>query len=396
MFKRLFLPFLLAVIAIVFYSCSDTPTSIGSDLVQSDLIQLKSFNTKTDSVDQTSSSFKRVIPLGGSSTLLLGKRGNLDAVTMIKFNFSFDDSISTAFADNSINIKSAVVKLYKKYDFGDANASIDYSVHKINQSWSSSNFDADSLPGLNYDASDISSQHNVESDTLFTFNLDPSIVLGWIKMAVDSSGINDNGILIKAAGMPNRIAGFQALTTTATDLPVLSIVIEKPGVYQDTLTYTPLADLSAVTGEIPPHPDDDFVVQSSVTVNGKLWFDLSKLPEKAIINNATLYLTTDYAASDTGSGFTNKLYAYIVQPGITIDSVMRTSPKTLNPVLDTDILKGDITNFVQYWVDKQTNEGLIITPYEQANGLTQLAFKGSSAADAAFRPRLEIIYTIKK
>ncbi len=87
---------LLAILFItaLFYSCSDEPSSLGIEILESENILAKIFDSSTDTTEQNSSFFKRVIPLGNSAWFLLGRYQTYQKpLPLMKFIFGLPDSI---------------------------------------------------------------------------------------------------------------------------------------------------------------------------------------------------------------------------------------------------------------------------------------------------------------
>ena len=85
-------------------SCNDSPTDLGSNLLNQDGVQITRFDSSVDSMYQTSSSYKIVKSLTSSSWLLLGKAENITSHILMKFVFSQPDSIKQDIVDDNISI----------------------------------------------------------------------------------------------------------------------------------------------------------------------------------------------------------------------------------------------------------------------------------------------------
>ncbi len=380
----------LIITSLSFISCSDSPTSIGSDLLKQDFINVKTLDSQKDSISQHSSYFKKSIPLASSTRLILGKHANVESSILIRFFFAFPDSISNDLINNDVNVTSSWVELTKNYIFGSSSAAWDYTVHKINSNWLTG-FDGDSLSTLNYDAADVSSGHTSTADSLFSFSLDNQLVQNWMLAAADTSIPSDNGIIIKPTATTDRALGFYALSLTSTvGIPELKVVLEKPGVYlADTLTFVPTIDLSAVTGSVPNNMD--MVIQGGLVINSKLYFDISSVPKNAIVNFAQLTLTAD--TTQTIGSLPSTINAYFITDSTTnvIDSQRVAQINVLN-----NLFIGDISSYVKDWVKNQNNQGLLLSNSNELGGLDLAVIKGSSSQDASVRPKLKIVYTVKE
>lgn len=392
---KIILTFIPALFLFFFVSsCSDTPTDLGSDLLNPDLIGVVSFDSQKDSIYQTSYSFKKVIALGGASRVLIGKADNLTANALFVFTFIISDSLKQLVRNDSLVVLSAKVELTPEYVFGDSNATFDYSVHKINSSWVSSSFTADSFLNskFSYDPNDLSS-NKVESDSLYSFNLDANIVKDWLKYQVDTSLAKNNGIVILPTATTNKIVGFVAFNPEISNDTKVKAVVQKLGTTrQDTLTAFVLSDVHVIIGENTVTPDR-MIVQAGVVSNSYLYFDLSKIPDKAVINYAKLSVELDTLNSKFGSGFTNSLQAFLV----TNSDSLKVDEKTPESLFrNGKRYEGNVSAFVRYWLNQKDNQGIILKAGNETAGVEKFILKGSSYPVYEERPKLEIVYTVRK
>lgn len=393
--NKIILTFIPAVLLFFFVSsCSDIPTDLGSDLLNPDLIGVISFDSQKDSVYQISYSFKKVIALGGASRILIGKADNITANALFVFTFIISDSLKQLVRSDSLNVLSAKVELTPEYVFGDSNATFDYSVHKINSSWVSSSFTADSFLSsqFNYEPNDLSS-NKVESDSLYSFDLDANIVKDWLKNQVDTSLAKNNGIVILPTATTNKIVGFVAFNPEISNDTKVKAVVQKLGTTgQDTLTAFVLSDVHVIIGENTVTPER-MIVQAGVVSNSYLYFDLSKIPDKAVINYAKLSVELDTLNSKFGSDFTNSLQAFLV----TNSDSLKVDEKTSESLFKNGKrYEGNISAFVRYWLNQKDNQGIILKAGNETAGVEKFILKGSSYPVYEERPKLEIVYTVRK
>ncbi len=393
--KILFLP--VITISLFIISCSESPTSTGTDLLRDDYIGVNQLDSFNDSLAQTSSYSKRVIQLGGSEKLLIGKSNNVEASTLLNFFVFLDDSILSDVREDKLQIISASVELTKTYTFGDSNAVLDFTVHRVNSRWSSATYTADSLSLIQYDQNDISTERNF-SDSAVTFKIDNSLVLEWMKDGEDSAKHVDFGIFLKAAPSSQKIVGYQALSgaTSSAQIPQLEVIYEKPGVYRDTLIFIPEADLSIVTGDLPNISNENIAIQSGLAVNSKLWFDLSGIPDNSVINYAELTLFLDTLETVTGSVYSNSLTAYAILDSSRMDSLSRGISLAGDKNDSSKSFTGNVTSIIQTIKNRKDNQGIMLRAGVETEGLELFVLKGSSAADRRLRPQLKIIYTNKQ
>ena len=382
---------IILFIVINFLSCSDDPTSIGIDLLEGDFVIVSTFDTQDDTVTQTSSFFKEVVPLGLSSKVLIGKRDELDATTLMNFAFFIADSLRQDFLDGNILVNTAFIELTPTYTYTDSIAEYDFTVHKITSDWSIG-FTSDSLANLSFDGEDLSSNKNF-TDSIYTFDLNNDFVLQWIKISIDSSLGKNNGIYIIPTMSTGKVVGFEALTTTSSDAATFRVVIEKPGSFVDTIRAFIFADVSTIIKDLPVLPVVDIGVQASTTIQSRLFFDLSEVPPDIIINKAELILTEDTLSSITGSSF---------NPHLTVFKITDSSDVTLDEnrlidlIKENNIYTGDITSFITSWINNEDNQGMVIRPASLIEGLELFAIRGSEYPELSERPRLRIVFTSKE
>jgi hypothetical protein len=384
-------PILFLFITILFSSCTDEPSSLGIELIGSENISAKIFDTAVDSAQQSSSFFKKVIALGSTDWILIGRYQDIEASTLMKFVFGLPDSLKEDLIDGNINVLDSWVILTNRYIYTDSMATMNFTVHKVNSSWSSSSFTVDSLANLNYEPEDASSQFTI-SDTLYTFHLDGALPLGWMKYTADNTVESNYGIYLDPTDASNKVIGFQAFTSISSEAAKLFVVIEKPGVYVDTINGFISTDISIVDRpNLPALPAGLISVQSSVAINSKLTFNLDQIPVSLVINKAELFITPDTISSVKGSSFSNSLRVTYLSDADSLNTQG-------NPIFLTfkeNKYTGDITSFVRNWVSTKENNGILIEAGSPTAGLELFALKGSDYFEFSERPRLRITYTVK-
>lgn len=390
MINKFFLSFISAITFFLLISCNDSPTDLGVGYLNQDGVNLSKFDTSVDSMPQFSSNFKNVYSLGGSDQLLIGKAENITAHSLIKFIFAIPDTIKTELLARNLTVIDSWVELIKDYRFSDSAATFDYQVFKINSSWTSSKFTSDSLAILSYDNTDLSFNRTTENDTVYSFHLDTTLTSSWLQNYVDTTVATNYGILISPTANTQKVLGFTAFNTSGVDDPRLRIVVQKPGEYVDTLIGYVNTDISAVLGDLPNVGIENLAIQSSLTSEAKLFFDLSVLPKNITINSAILTFTVDTLQTKTGSSFTNSLRVFLLDDSIK-NELNTNYVYTLSRSGAT--YKGDITNILRAWNNNVSNEGMLIKATSESRGIEIFAIKGSNAANISERPKLEIVFS---
>jgi hypothetical protein len=391
--KKIFSFLVPAIFALLLISCNDSPTDLGKDFLLQDGVGIYSFDSSIDSMNQTSRQIKKVYSLGSSARLLIGKAENVKAHSLLKFVFSYADTITTQIKNNELKILDSWVELVKDYRFGDSASTFDYAAYKITSNWTSFGFTTDSLPFLTRESNDISSLRSTENDTLYTFHIDTTVTSFWLHTYADT-GFNgyNYGLLISPTDNAQQVLGFKAFTVSDLDVTLLKIVVQKPGSYIDTLFAYISSDVSVVEGEVAVVGDENIAIQASLTSQAGLFFDLSVLPENITINSATLTVTVDSVLTKTGSSYSNLLLAYLVADS-TKDSVDANYFADLTSSGNT--FTGNISNIVRAWNNNVSNQGMILKAFSEVYGIELFVIKGSNAAIESQRPKLKIVYSRK-
>ncbi|MEJ2613767.1 MAG: hypothetical protein P8Z35_02320 [Ignavibacteriaceae bacterium] len=357
-------------------------------MLKNDNLQINELDSYKDSLAQNSWSLKRTLKLGASYTLLVGKDENLEASTLINFLIPLPDSIKNSINADSITVTGANIQLFRAYPTKENNSFYDFTVHKVESEWTS-NFTADSLQLLSYDPSDISSNKSL-TDSLEQFNISSDFAYSLLKYATDSLG-SDFGLYIKPTENSKKVVGYYSLYNSV-NVPRLTIAIQKLGSYPDTLYFYGSSNVSVVTGNIPPSSlQSRIVLEGGLVANSKLWFDISKIPYNAIINNAKLTLKMDTAETYIGDTTNSILASFLTDSS----SIVLDSTNVVTFSTDNNSMTGTITSYVQKWVNTRVNEGVLLYPRNQIGSVDLFTFYGSDAIDS-LKPRLHIIYTLKK
>jgi hypothetical protein len=375
--------------SLLLISCNDDPSPIGSNLLDQDFIRIEQLNSLDDSIMQRSSSRTFQTPLGSSARLFVGRYENIEASFLVRFSISLPDSIKNDLTSNNIIITNSWIELTRDYTFGDTSGVLDLNVKKITSAWTSAGFIADSLEALQTTDLMITP---IITDTVTTVTLPNDVALEWLNQSADPMLGTNWGLHISPGPNSTMIYGFQALISSALNVPALRVLIEKPGVYSDTLIYFPLADISVVKELTPLTGGEIIIVQSGVKTISHINFDLSAIPEFVQINKAELVLSSRESMNLIGSDAGVNLQGYIPADTINIDSV---GSGRVNFSKNNNLFTANITPAVQAWMTSRNFRGIVITTDNELNGLERFVFWGSDASDVSLRPRLILTYTNK-
>lgn len=387
---------LVVITSLAFYSCSDDPASIGGDtLPGDDFINIIELNP--DSVQASSLIIDNNIIIGTSERGLLGRFNNTEAQLLIDFRTNtMHDTLDAQFRNNELNVTAAWVEMVATYRLGDESAPFDFSVHKINSKW-----DADITPeefqALMIDNTDISGTKSL-GDSLQTFNISTDVVSAWLIAEADTSKPDEYGILLKPTPSTQKVIGYQALVSVASiRLMSLDVIIsKKDGSYTDTLTFGPDNDSYVVQGEVPTFPQENLLLHGGFGVNSVINFSPPEFPHNTTINRAIMQVTVDEAKTFIGSTSRDSLVVRFLttslDSGINYDST--SNPAVL--VRTGNKYEGDISRYVQRWLNGTANNGVIVSLLDERISLDQVVLFNEKFVNPADRPKLFITYTSQK
>ncbi|MCX7876157.1 MAG: DNRLRE domain-containing protein [Melioribacteraceae bacterium] len=390
---------LLFPVVLFFYSCSDSPTSVGENLIPNDdKITFNEFDTFKEDTPQNSYSYVENIKLGSSDRIILGKTSYGESYILLLFRPTLIDTLVTRLKNNQLKISDTWVSMKPNYFLGDKNLPFNFTVHQIRNKWGIIGFDRDSLKNLQYDQNNISTNIKI-TDTLITFKLPLNVVESWLRYTYDSTLTKNYGIILKPTSNTQRMIGFKAVYSSEeiSTSVVLNYAIERTPipVFKDTLNVSPFLDNHVVSGKLTKL-NNLFYLQSSYALRAILSFDLSKLPTNIIVNKATLELTKDDKNSFDGSPSSDSIDVQIladsVSKKLTSDSLYNI---TLSKQSNSNIYSGDLTWMVQKWLKGEINQGLKLSLTDEYSATSLIAFYNSKETNKALRPRLKIIYAKK-
>lgn len=381
------------------YSCSDSPTSVGENLIPNDdKISFNEFDSYKEDIPQQSYSYVEKIKLGSSDRIILGKTFYGESYILLLFKPSLIDTLLTRYKNKELKIYDTWISMKPNYFLGDKSLPFNFTVHQISNKWGIAGFDRDSLKNLQIDDNDIST-NKVITDTLITFKLPISVVDTWLKSSYDSTTSKNYGIILKPTSNTQRMIGFKAVYSSneISTSVILNYAIERTPtpVYKDTLNVSPYLDNHVVTG-VAQKSFNHFYLQSSYAQRAILSFDLTKLPTNIIVNKATLELTSDPKISLDGIPSSDSIDVQILADSITkkltSDSLYNI---TLSKPANSNIYSGDLTWMVQKWLKGEKNQGLKLSLTDEYSASSLIAFYNSKETDKTLRPRLKIIYAKK-
>ena len=382
----------MVLAAVLFISCNQDPTSVGSKLIPAqDQINFKQFDTYQLNTNQKSSFYSHTLKLGTASKVLLGKNNYAEADLLYQFSIYLPDSLLNYIKTNQLSVTSAWMTMKPTYKLGSTNLNFDFSAYQIRSTWNVIGFDKDSLKSLMYDNSNVLNSLSV-TDTLVKFNLQPSVVQEWLKWKADSTSAPKNfGLIFKPNSSCQRFLGFDAYLPNVTNqIPFLHFILKKSPSFVDTINVSPFMDIHVLTGSLPNNTTDLFM-EGSLSIRGSLFFDMAALPKNIIINKAGLELQRDSLNTTDGTPSTDSLFIYMLADSV---SKKMTKDSIVTTILSRkgNLYSGDVTWIIQKWASGTDNQGIMLALINEFSTPARLAFYGSGDPNKLVRPRLKITF----
>ncbi len=371
--------------------CSEDPASVGTKLIPGSE-KFSAHDTSIIAIRDTT--FKFASTNGGGANVLVGNHSSVDATALLQFFTTIPDSLTT------VHIDTVKLSLTVSYTWNMGTAPADFIIREVTTPWSAATVTIDSLASLNFSPTLPGSIANKDSTSIgkvVTALIDSSIVRKWINITVDTSKQRFFSIALKSGSINTGIWGFSQFGTSTP--PSLKILYSKNG-WRDSI------DLNSGSGtflatKIPFLASGDIETQGGISVRSKINFNFKPISDsisRAIVNNATMELTLDSAASRLGAGTPDSVLALIGGSDARPDSV---SPayfaygyrKVASPTTDI-VYTFSVTSMAQQWINNpSTYQGVVLRSLSDASSVDKLSFYSSK--DPTRAPRLFLTYTKK-
>lgn len=382
---------LLILISISLFSCEENPNDLGLTFITSDTTTTRYLDSELDTMQITSVNYKKYINNSTASAFFVGMYNGYVSKPLLKFS-----NIGPEF--DSATVLSAILTMrYNNYAFKDSNGTIAFNVNKVLTNLNYSTITWDSVNSSNIGTKSLGTYSGSPTDTqTISVKLDNNFVKDWLEYAADTNYVNKNyGFMLSPEMSSTSIKGFYSFDNSAEVIPTVQIIISKLGDV-DTLNlitsqYVTLTDAPSTI--IPP---ERFVLQNGIAYRNILAFDLSKLPDNVIINNATLTFSIDNALTFTGPNPDRSVVVGMVLDSVTrIDSLFTTVALTSDSVVFT-LSSAVFNGFVQRWnLGAIPQMGLSMKNVNESENLDYFVFYSPQASDISRRPRMRITYSLR-
>lgn len=386
----------ILILLISLISCNDDPTSLGVNLLpEQDFINANTINSLDFNFEQKSLFYDTdSLSLANATKIFLGKNGNIKSTMLMKFYMFFPDSITDAINADSLNLISATMAMEPLYTYGEESNYFDFSLHEVTSEWNSLEFGKKELEVLMYNSEDVSSNRVIE-DSLITYDIDKTLVENWLKLSAEESQTDNYGVYFNFDAATDKVLGFPAISTIYDSvLTRLIMIVEVPGKFTDTLSVQVSSDVHVVETTMEISSDQSIFVQGGIPIRSNLFFDVSQIPNNSIINRATIKLFVNEIESNIGTISSDYIGALLLDDYES--SVLNTeyAPAILQIDSLASNFSGEITHFVQEWIENENN-GMKLYLQSEIETLNKVSIYGTENSDLALRPYLEIIYTSK-
>jgi len=380
-----------AALVSAFNGCSDEPTAANAPVVALPLTNLSVRDTTI--VSSGSSTYKQFISTNGAINLI-GRSGNYTAMALIQFSAAYFPARDTAL------VFSANLTLRFKTWFGDSTGHFSFNIYRIIAPWNelTATWDTVQAPGF-YEPYVTRGTYSAGPGTdtqSVTIPLDTAMVKQWLTTPTGTT-YSAYGLLLVPTGGCSIIRGFNAYGyDSVAYYPTLQIIAGSPaGTPRDTATYTISYDTWVGNIENLATNPQLVYIQSGVDYRSTLSFDVSSIPRGAVINSATLLLTSDPATTHISRFTTDSSFVLATSLSPTDRSLQDNSSvygtRRAGNLLTYAV---DMTRPVQLW-NKEPNYGVTLkpSPVDETVGFKLLTFFNEKAPPA-LRPRLKLKYSV--
>lgn len=382
--KKLYLSIPL-VIALCLLGCADKPKSIGNNLIPAGDM----FNFAETSFIAVSDSVYRVpITNGYASSNLVGKLpSGEDFVTLLQFYaLSSLDSLKGA------TIDTAEIRLTVNYRMLPALPPIQFTVYELQKQFSEGTFTSDSLTSTMIGATPVGTfSDSMNYAQRVAARIDTAVVRKWAEDFLDTSKPAFYGFALRANNQ-SGVIGFSPFNFYATTSPLLVIKFTRNGRH-DSLFFNIGQDTFVETSTVPL-PYSALEVRGGSGVRADIKFAFNSLPEKPIVNNATMTLTVDTTASVYSGFSSDSLIATLtVRNNKTDSSIFAYGVKNTGSAGEKTY-EFNCTQIVQRWLHNlSVNGGFTIRWAEENSTSEKIIFYPVS--DTIRGPKLKIFYAEK-
>jgi hypothetical protein len=297
---------------------------------------------------------------------------------------------------DSATVLSAILKLkYNGYALQDSNGITSFNIYRLNSNYNFDTLTIDQFNNSDIGATILGTYSGTLHDTAqINITFDNQTLKDWLQYAVDTNYANKNyGIIFVPNSNCTNLKAFYS--SSSSFYPYITAVVTKNGTV-DTLTLGSSKSLSLNYAPISLVPKTEILLQNGVVFRDIIKFDLTKLPQKVIINEAILTLKLDRSKSfiSTVNAPDIRLLANMITDSIAMSNdginFYSTQPDSVTYVIY-------LNSVVQKWnYGVSPNMGILIRNIYDYTNFDRFVFYSNNYPDANLRPKLRIRYTIRR
>lgn len=373
-----------------YYGCENNITDEGLSYISNDTLGTLLLDSQIDTVNVVSNNFIKYINTASSSNLFVGKTSNYESKSLLRFVGLPSNYDTTTVLSAKLNIR------YNKTYYQDSLGLSSFNIYRINKYYDYTTLTYDKFYneiGTNI----LGTYTGTPIDTSkISITLDNQTVGDWLKYAHDTNYVNKNyGIILLSNSSSTTIKAFYSgIYGNTSFIPSITAVVLEPSGKQDTLTFynsefvslNYVPQINTIPGRI--------ILQNGIAIKDILKFDISKLPGKVIINQATLEMKIDWA---------NTFYTKGVDTRITLNMLTDTSTLA-NDGVTYLAMQSDSNTYILYFKESvqkwnygvSPNLGILLKNIYDYSNLDRYVFYGPDYPDVSKRPRIKIRYSIRR
>lgn len=382
-----------AVIYLPFFAgCENNLSDEGISYIASDTLGTLILDSQIDTMNVYSSNFIRYLNTSTSANMLVGKYSDYESKSLLKFTGIYAGYDTTTVLSAKINLR------YNKTFYQDSLGLTSFNIYGINKYYDFTTLTYDQFFNSDIGSTILGTYTGTPVDTsLISIPLDNQAALNWLKFASDTNGTGKNyGIVLLSNPNSTTIKAFTSKNySDSYYFPSVTFVVQEPTTGKiDTLTFSTseftslnyVPQINTIPGRI--------IVQNGIALKDIIHFDISKLPGKVIINQATLELKVDWANSFYTKGVDTRLLLHALKDSATLtnDGYNYYTTQT-----DSTTFTAYLNYPVQNWnYGITSNLGFLINNIYDYTNLDRYAIYGPDYPDASKRPRIKIRYSIRR
>lgn len=388
------------------FSCNDKPVSIGMEFLP-DTVSVITLDSQNDALIEDWESYWINIPIFNSGAFLVGKSGDIQAASILRFA-GFPRDLAYLEAED---IVSATITIHPgRYAYGDTvGGSFAFRVVQMNEKWEreTPTYDEIFLPPytfFDYDKvvgrweSNITLQDTMPAITIELTDKQ-TIINKWFRLYESPPDTVEWGMAFIAEPSTSVIHQFGGVGLAIAEgrLPYATVIYKNSEGELDTLNLQ--SAISASYATAPKPPDDFIAIQGAITYRSKFKFDITKIPQFAGIHKTQFELYLDSSQCLYGNHGIDSvlLMAYYLRP----ESEQQPFLEFIGRRQGTSdrYLFSSVSSALEVWNRESGIGYLILEPYgvtEESHRVDRLVFWGTNAPDPTKRPKLKVYYSILK